>query len=738
MSNRLLRFWGAVIALACLMWPLGVCAQDLNRDFGVAISRGELATVQRMVKDRPELVNARMPPPWVQTPLHLAVTNRQVRIAGLLLELGASANAQDWLDNTPLHLAAELDAGAKDFLTLLLDHGAKLQARNNERFSPLDVAIVRGTMEAVYFLLEKQADANAAGGPMRMSPLHLAAWTGRRDLAESLLRNGADVRARDGLNGQLPLHWAALGGDGRIRKEALSGSAPDYLATAGLLLAHGADVNATNRLGGTALHLAVLSGNPAMAKLLLEHRAAVDSRNDHGETPLFAAVRLAAGLGGLPAGKSITNAAITLVGLLLANHASVNATNLQGRNVLQELLFNDIPGESAVIALLGRNGATGTLRPKDRIVLAARRADLAALDRLLSEHPEMVDTADDVDGAPLIQHAVAQGNAAVAEILLRYHADIASRDSNGRSLLHLADSREIVELLLRYQADLNARLPDGSTPLHHAAMTRGSSLEALLANGANPNLLDDRGQTPLHRAAKFSSVASVEALLAKGADANLRDKNNQSPLDLAMEDHRDDVVASLKKHGVSGPAEPRLTSEILGAVAQGNLTEVEAYLRQHPESVNLRQEGGVSLLLQAVTSGRIEVVKLLLKYKPDPKLLVDEEHRMFLTTNDAMIRLMVAAKADINAGNADGETPLHKAIELGMLTGPRLVEALLQNGADPNRKDAVGQTPLQKARSFEKSFAKMAARTPDSPVSAAPLQHLRDMITVLRNHGARD
>lgn len=735
---RPLSFWGAVIAMAWVLSPLGSFAQDSYRAFGAAVSHGELDIVQRMVKDRPELVNARMSPPWVQTPLHLAVTNRQSRSAGLLLELGANANAQDWLGNTPLHLAAGLDARAKEFLTLLLDHGAKLQARNNERFSPLDVAIDRGTMEAVDFLLEKQADVNASGGPMEMSPLHLAALKGRRDAAESLLSHGADVRARDGLNGQLPLHWAALGGDGRIRQEALPGTTPDYLGTAGLLLARGADVNATNRLGGTALHLAVMSGDPAMATLLLEHRATVDSQNDRGETPLFAAARLAAGLGGLPAGKSSTNAAHSLVGLLLANHANVNTTNFQGRNVLQELVFNGIPADSALVARLGRSGATGTLRRKDRVVLAARRADLPALEQLLSEHPEMVDTADDVDGEPLIQHAVSQNQTAVAEILLRHHAKVASRDSNGRSLLHLADSREIVELLLRYQADLNARLPDGSTPLHRAAMTRGASLEALLANGANPNLPDDLGQTPLHRAAKFSSVSSVEALLAKGADVDLRDKNNQSPLDLAMEDHRDDVVACLKKHGVTGPAEPRLTSGILGAAAQGNLPELEAYLREHPEAVNARMEGGVSLLLQAVTSGRVEVVKLLLKSKADPRLLADEEHRMFMTTNHAMLRLLVAAKADINAGNADGETPLHKAIELGMLAGPPLVEALLQNGADPNRKDAAGQTPLGKARTFEKSFARMAAKTPDSPVSAAPLQHLRDIITVLRNHGARD
>lgn len=732
------RLLVALVAMTSILWPLRGIAEDPYVDpyveFGAAVSKGEMEIVERMVNKRPDLVNARITLPSVMTPLQLAIVNGQAKAAGFLLEHGAAASSQDWKGNTPLHEAARLPVGAREFLTLLLDRGAKLEAVNNERSTPLQVALMRGTTEAVEFLLEKGANPNPPTGPMGMSPLHIAALMGRKEAAESLLRRKANVGAQDAMNGQLPLHWAALGGAARMRKELPPGTAQDYPATVLLLLDRGADVNATNRLGGTALHLAVASGAPAMARLLLNHHASPDARDIQGETPLFTAARLPLGSGGLPEDPSATNNWRALVELLFDHHADLSITNLHGRTVLQELMFNGFPVESELATAFVRRGATGILAPKDLVQSAARRADLVGLDRLLSEHPELVDTADESDGKSLVLRAVAQGQVKVAEILLRHHADVAL-GGNGLTLLHLAGSREIVDLLSRYKADLNARLADGTTPLHQAAKTRGTALEGLLEHGANPNLTDELGQTPLHYAARFSTVSSVEALLANGADANLRDKANKTPLDLALEVHRDDVVACFEKRGISGPA---VSMEILGAAAQGDVAGVEAFIRKHPEAANTKLEGGVSLLLQAVTAGQIGVVELLLKNQADPRQLDEAGHQMFMTTNDVMIRMLLAAKADINAGNAEGETPLHKAVERGQIVGPRVVAALLRNGADPNRRDATGRTPLQEARFFVDYYTDLATRMPGSPVPQAPLQHLRDIITLLRKNGARD
>jgi ankyrin repeat protein len=59
-------------------------------------------------------------------------------------------------------------------------------------------------------------------------------------------------------------------------------------ATAGLLLDQGADVNATDHFGNTALHLAVRY--PEVVRLLLERGARINARNAFGDTPLHKAV----------------------------------------------------------------------------------------------------------------------------------------------------------------------------------------------------------------------------------------------------------------------------------------------------------------------------------------------------------------------------------------------------------------------------------------------------------------
>jgi hypothetical protein len=78
-----------------------------------------------------------------------------------------------------------------------------------------------------------------------------AAQFGRTEEIQTCLSKGADVNAKDG-NGYTALHWAALG-----QEKALA-----------LLLASGADVNARNVDGYTALHLAVRNGNNAVAEVI--------------------------------------------------------------------------------------------------------------------------------------------------------------------------------------------------------------------------------------------------------------------------------------------------------------------------------------------------------------------------------------------------------------------------------------------------------------------------------------
>lgn len=105
---------------------------------------------------------------------------------------------------------------------------------------------------------------------MEETPLHLAAEYGSADVAALLLEHGADVDARNKL-GVTPLQCAASRGDKNI---------------ASLLIKRGAIVNAQNLGGRTALHLAAAYGHKDVVALLLAHGADVRIRSSDGQTPL--------------------------------------------------------------------------------------------------------------------------------------------------------------------------------------------------------------------------------------------------------------------------------------------------------------------------------------------------------------------------------------------------------------------------------------------------------------------
>ena len=85
------------------------------------------------------------------------------------------------------------------------------------------------------------------------------------------------------------------------------------------------------------------------------------------------------------------------------------------------------------------------------------------------------------------------------------------------------------------------------TPLHWVAQ-RGltNGVACLLANGADPNVTDDKGQTPLHFIAQKGVGKNQAALLIEhGANPNARDATGQTPLDYAKKAKRKSVATFL-------------------------------------------------------------------------------------------------------------------------------------------------------------------------------------------------
>ncbi|MBM3847201.1 MAG: ankyrin repeat domain-containing protein [Verrucomicrobia bacterium] len=199
--------------------------------------------------------------------------------------------------------------------------------------------------------------------------------------------------------------------------------------------------------------------------------------------------------------------------------------------------------------------------------------DASEVQRMLQEHSELRAMVNEPVGpfdSPAILNAKSR---AMVDVLLGAGADINAKSrwwAGGFGLLHVADP-ELASYAIGRGAVVDA----------HAAARLGliSELERLL--GADPSLVHSRGgdgQMPLH----FAQTREVaDLLLRSGADIDARDIDHESTAVQYMVRDRQPLAQYLVQ-------EQGAASDILMAVALGDLDLVETHLRARPESIRMR------------------------------------------------------------------------------------------------------------------------------------------------------
>lgn len=170
------------------------------------------------------------------------------------------------------------------------------------------------------------------------------------------------------------------------------------------------------------------------------------------------------------------------------------------------------------------------------------------------------------DGATLLVEAIGEQNLVGVRALLDGGADPNRAGGGGETPVHAAafvDDPAFLRVVLEHGGDPNVRNPvTGAPPLARAILGQNrSQVEMLLDAGAEPDLADNNGDTPLHVAARTNSGQTVLRLLEAGASPLARNSGGASfqdyyfsfPRNVLNERSRDErqrIVAWLKSHGV--------------------------------------------------------------------------------------------------------------------------------------------------------------------------------------------
>lgn len=678
------------------------------------------------------------------TPLLSALLRENWTQALALLELGADLNRSDTNGNTALHLAFRKsisNTAASGWLaeferlmkTNALPTNTTFSAwlRTNDPLVTLDkeVALRRADgkpfnpefdnvrEEPWKFVLAMGADPRATNH-LGQTPLHSLATQNNfyssthgsrvEVIVAALIRRGADPNARDAA-GRTALLEAVQRGGWQI-VQALAN--------------HGADINATARDGQTALVLALQepwphSGVASAIQALVQLSADVNARDTNGQTVLHHFSRFG--------GRDLDSWTGPCLTELLKAKPDLNAQDHQGDTALhlavrvgRANLANHLNGQGANPLLRNKAGESAmelvaktpkspfhsfNLLPpgaKSTAHAAAEGGDLESLKVWFA-----LDTASVVQPTnaanPLLVDAASNRHTNVVNFLLTNGAQL-----NSFVALLTGRTNEMAELLRTDPAAAR-------TEWRHAKRT--VSYTNYFANGSSWGTTTTvPARAPLlHHAVAFQDESVLNLVLAAKPDVNAADSSGFTALYHSLTNGTEGLTARLRTAGA--------VENAYDLIAQNKITQLKSIAARALADASTNQPG-TNLLRFAVLRTNVAAVNLLLAAGADPNLAWPFSQTPFSETNAfsslhaavaleqvELAQALIEAGARVNGFDGSGMAPLHLAAWRGQTA---MITLLLRHGADPNARltwspaalqrpsayRAIGNTPLHTAAQY--------------------------------------
>lgn len=443
--------------------------------------------------------------PKGSTPLHMAVTQKNLDAISLLLDRDADVNHMNDNKETCLHVACR--ENSEEIVRLLIDKKALVDVKSKDNTTPLHIAVRNGNVEIVQMLLDNGASIENQDKDGKI-PLQLAVEERRTKIVQLLLDNESGTENQD-KNGEIPLQGANGKRHTKIanclqKRNIDVNSEANRKAFKKALLESGLRSEIFKCFVKQGFVLtpieisevffeAIAKGYFHVVETLLEFISETEDVhdligmcNEEGDTLLHSATK---------------NRQHDIVRLLIRKKADVQALNIIGNLPIFYAIDNDDENMVKTFITEG-SGIKNYPLLVHTVIQIKREKSRRLLDLVLRDGADVNQRDEDLEGSTalhLICREAMKNDVDLAEILLRHGADINATTNLGSTVLHMSavgDSEAMVEALLRFDPQIDARDQCGNTPLHLAsAKARYKIISILLDSGASVNVEDNLGMT---------------------------------------------------------------------------------------------------------------------------------------------------------------------------------------------------------------------------------------------------
>ncbi len=252
---------------------------------------------------------------------------------------------------------------------------------------------------------------------------------------------------------------------------------------------------------------------------------------------------------------------------------------------------------------------------------------------------------------------------------------------------------KLLELLISQGADLNVQNANGWSPLMRTVRQKFSkAMQILLENGAEIEDKNNDNETALYIAVRGQNYEAIEALLQKKADVNFTDHLNghttsgYSPLMCAVANNDIKTMEKLIQHRanvnfINGDCSSDIQDTALLLVMDmvgSNQFKAAEMLLKNKADVNSQDNLGNTPLMKAIQNGRFELIQLIFKHAGN------QNGKNASATN-------IEQYIDCDLRDKEGKSALIISTSKHQILPVKL---LLQNGASANIQDYEGRTAL--------------------------------------------